>query len=237
VYISLVIIECLILLTISIITLILSRNNSDSDKEDEHEISRYGATVAVTCTLGFLYFSVESIYTESLFQFWASIVSHLLITVYICYHYFIDNLGSLFHSISLTLLILVLVFQSVYAIIARKVHRSFGWQIYSCIGANLLLKRVYKTYLIYNSLLKLDCFLTVLLVMLSAFFLYRESVEFALNILILVLSLIWLMVGMQCCKKESKSLLFFFLILSQFQPIFIAWKLFSIGTNRDEYPH
>ena len=77
----------------------------------------------------------------------------------------------------------------------RSVHATFGWRLYKHIGGNVHLQECYKTYQIFLSLLKLDLFLGALLVILAYFYLLSDEVELITNIIALVVTAGWALLG------------------------------------------
>jgi hypothetical protein len=75
VYASLVIFECLALVGLATSAMWFSDNEPTS--------VLYVAIICIFATLGFLYFALDAILLENIFQFWASIVVHIMIAFYI----------------------------------------------------------------------------------------------------------------------------------------------------------
>ena len=90
---------------------------------------------------------------------------------------------------------------------APFVHATFGWRLYkrSGIGGNVQLRKYYKTYSIFFSLLKLDLFLGVLLVMLGYFFFSEPETEFILTCFAMALTFLWAALGWRAVRTELRS--------------------------------
>ncbi|CAH1762420.1 12284_t:CDS:2 [Entrophospora sp. SA101] len=58
-----------------------------------------------------------------------------------------------------------------------KLYQHFGWNIYKKIGANIQMQAMYRTYLVFLLLIKLDTFLLLGFQILTLSFLFSENVE------------------------------------------------------------
>jgi len=139
-YVTLVSIECLCLVAVCGLSVLFS----DEEEGKKNEI--FNISVAcIFATLGFLFFALDSILLENIFQFWASICVHVLITAYVVWHYFGGSIGRVFEQMSLYLMIGVATCQIVYLVMAPFVQGAFGWRLYKRVGGNVALQEIYRT--------------------------------------------------------------------------------------------
>ncbi len=191
--------------------------------------SHKSSLISLASTLGFLYFSFDAVIRESRFQFLSSISSHLLIVLYVCYHYFTGNLDefSLFQSVSLMLAILIVTCQLVYLGMANAILRSFGWRIFKDIGSSdIQLARMYEVYLLFLTLLKVNAFLSSLLLIFAAVQFSGNWTEIGLLCLVGFSIVIILLIGLIAVQAENRALLNTFMFLEiSLVPAFMSWKL------------
>ena len=72
---------------------------------------------------------------------------------------------------------------------------EFGWRRYKRVGTNPELLKIYKTASIFFSLIKMDLFMSVLLIIMASFFLFSTTLQIALNVVALCFSFILALLG------------------------------------------
>lgn len=63
-----------------------------------------------------------------------------------------------FSSLDIPLVVVLMIFGFIMAFLSWKLYRQFGWNIYKKIGGDIHKQAMFRTYLIYVMLLKLDLF-------------------------------------------------------------------------------
>ncbi|CAB4392497.1 unnamed protein product [Rhizophagus irregularis] len=63
-----------------------------------------------------------------------------------------------FSSLDIPLVVVLMIFGFIMAFLSWKLYRQFGWNIYKKIGGDIQKQAMFRTYLIYVMLLKLDLF-------------------------------------------------------------------------------
>jgi Flp pilus assembly pilin Flp len=184
----LVVVESVSLLSLCVISLLYAKS---SDDEDATSVE-YTSVTAMVATTALLYFSLDSILLENIFQFAASQIMHMLIVAYVAWHYAVTGLGKLYDTISLYVLIGVCAFQLAYLVLIYPVSQAFGWREYKKLGSSVTIRPLYRTATIFFTLLKLDFALGVLLLLLAAFYLLKDATQIALNTLAMFFTLLWL---------------------------------------------
>lgn len=203
--------------------------------QDEPDDVRYVAITAIAATLGFLYFALDSILLENQFQFWASIVCHLLIDLFVIYNYVGQVTESrLFKKASLGLMIAVSICQATYIALGPYVNNSFGWFIYKRVGPNPHEQELYRTAQVFFSVLKLDFLLNVILVLLASFYLYSAWQQYVLNIGASALTFAWAIMGFLAVRRENLRLVYLFVACALVEPAYIAYKFYAVFSKTDE---
>lgn len=186
--------------------------------------------MAIVASCALLYFSLDSILLENIFQFYCSLALHALITAYVIWHYLGngDDLGVMYNRISLWVMVGVCTFQLAYLLLAYPVKETFGWRLYKKIGGNVAIRPLYRTASIFFSLMKLDFALGVILVLLAIFYLLTDAVQIALNVLACVVTLGWLLLGFAFVQRESRRLAPWFFLFATLEPAFLIYKLVAM---------
>jgi len=163
---------------------------------------------------------------------------HALITTYVAWHHYLDDLGELFHNYSFAMMIVTFVLQGIYTIMAPFVKQAFGWRLYkrAGIGGNIPLQKYYKTYAIFFSLLKMDLFMGVLLVVLGYFFFSEPTAELILTSFAMAATFVWAFLGWRAVRHENRPLLVLVGLLGVIEPAFISFKLWEMWTHPNRFP-
>jgi len=245
IYALLVVIECVSLLSLCVISLLYARSSHDNDATSVE----YTSVTAMVSTAALLYFSLDAILLENIFQFAAAQIMHMLIVAYVAWHYAVTGLGRLYDRISLYVMIGVCAFQLAYLVLWYPVAQAFGWRLYKKLGSSAAIRPLYKTATIFFTLLKLDFALGLILLLLAAFYLLHDAVQIALNALAMFFTLCWLLVGFQFVQRESPRLAPIFFLFAPLEPIYLIYKLWEMkheaatnhsggtsGDDSDKYP-
>jgi len=215
---------------ICLIGLFISMLNSTDDSD-----TIYTAISSIATTLGFLYFALDSILLENIFQFAVSIVCHILISIYAVYNYYYGNMpNDTIRLMSMCIAIGTWCMQLIYFGLAYFVKESFGWRLYKRVGGNSALQANYQTSQIFFSLLKLDFLLAVLLELLASFFLYDSQVELVGNIIAILLSFLWIFFGYFGVRGENVKLMYAFAVFAIAEPVYIIVKFVDFNEDHSQ---
>lgn len=142
--------------------------------------------------------------------------------------------------------IVVIVFMSIFAVVwaylALRLYRLFGWKLYKEIGADVSIMKSLKLYHIYMMLLKLDVFFFfgfdiqfLVLVLISR---PGRSVDTSVTIvhvaLVIPLTIALLAVAFFAIRRESRNLTYITLVGFLAGIIFLIAKLVEVWTNPDQ---
>lgn len=233
-YAGLVILESLCLLVLASLSLWYAHTHAN-EEEDANSVE-YTSIVAIVASLALLYFALDSILLENVFQFYVSQFMHGMITGYVIYHYLGNggDLGLMYNRISLYVMIGVCIFQGAYLALLIPVQRQFGWRLYKKIGGNMSIRPLYRDATILFSLLKLDFALGLMLVLLAVFYLVSDPIQIVLNILACVMTLVWLILGFTFVQRESHKLGIIFFMFATLEPAFVIYKLIAMKLNNPD---
>lgn len=124
IYAALVLVETVALGALCVASLIYAR--AHRDQEVDAESVEYTSIVALVASVALLYFSLDSILLENIFQFFAAQLLHGLICAYVIWHYTSTGLGALYDRISLWVMVAVCTFQLAYILLMYPVTHTFG---------------------------------------------------------------------------------------------------------------
>lgn len=124
IYAALVLVETIALGALCIASLIYAR--AHRNEEVDAESVEYTSIVALVASVALLYFSLDSILLENIFQFFAAQLLHGLICAYVIWHYTSTGLGALYDRISLWVMVAVCTFQLAYILLMYPVTHTFG---------------------------------------------------------------------------------------------------------------
>lgn len=151
--------------------------------------------------------------------------------VFECFHN-PTALGPVWHAMRFPAMAVKCVFQVAYLSFFFHVNESFGFFAYKVVGADARLVRLFEWYRAFLSLLKIDlfCFL-LLLLMAKLFVLDTEVVDFGLGIAGLAFSFVFAFVGWWAITHEMRWLTLLFLAASALQPAYVAYKLYILDVT------
>jgi len=195
----------------------------------------YVSVLCVVASFGFLYFAIDAILLENIFQYRAAWFIHGLIWIYIIWNYSYADYGDFYKQVSLGLVIVCGVFQLIYLILHKFVNDSFGYYVYKRISANPELQELYGTASTFFTYLKLDLATGILLLLLASFYLFSEIQELILNAFAYVFTVVWAMMGAVCVREENTKLMRAFFVFATIEPAYVIYKLVAIEVTSD-YP-
>jgi hypothetical protein len=187
-YLALVSVESLFLLACAIWVLSHLDYNSLSDRRSEaYQLLSYGC-LAIFVTLILEYFAMDSVLSESIFQFWASFAVSVLICCLVVVHTFV---GQAFSKLFAIMSFVVCTFQVLFFALAKPVHTDLAFRVFKRIGANLVMKEMLRTQQIFFTFLKLDFAIFALTFLFAGLLLENLSFRLYLIISAAVFSAIW----------------------------------------------
>uniref|UniRef100_A0A1D1Z204 UPF0658 Golgi apparatus membrane protein C23H3.04 n=1 Tax=Anthurium amnicola TaxID=1678845 RepID=A0A1D1Z204_9ARAE len=136
-------------------------------------------------------------------------------------------------------LILMLGFAAASIVFGYKLYKQFGWNIYKEIGANIQMQRMYRTYLVFLLLLKLDLLLLMGFQILNLVFLFSDEEEEQTQTIIIqsiMVASVIPIVGLALwgVRRENKVAMFIFAVASGITIINFLYILAKFIINRDE---
>jgi len=201
---------------------------------------RFTAILGVYSSIAFLYFAWDSVAKENAFQYISSVLMHVLMFIYVLWHYITESLGEIYKRYSLALLIVVSVFQLFYILLMPGLHSSFGWRLYRRVGASIPLQQMYRTAHMVFALLRIDVAMSGLLFLLASFYLFESNVstEGSLNIVGMILSVLWVFAARHAIRNESRRLFWICAGFSLIEPTYILYKFaqLNLSSYYRDYP-
>lgn len=136
-------------------------------------------------------------------------------------------------------LVLMIGFTSASIVFGYKLYKQFGWNIYKEIGANIQMQRMYRTYLVFLLLLKLDLLLLMGFQILNLVFLFSDAENQTTTIIIqsIMVASVIPIVGLALwgVRKENKVAMFIFALACGATIVNFLFILAKFIINRDEY--
>ncbi|KAM9989332.1 hypothetical protein ACTFIY_005359 [Dictyostelium cf. discoideum] len=203
--------------------------------DDNVKISILG----LSCSLFLFYYSFDSIWKENKFQLFLFILIMSTISMggtYQFYHIWTFN-RDVINSIRF---ISVLVFIPLNIILGIFSYKKFGWKLYRKIGTSIELRKLYKNYQIFLSLIKIDVFISGLVVSNLILFYLNHIYEIYIDVSVFLLNFVWALIGYHGIKKEDKKVFKIFLCTSWITVGFYIWRMTLIildlvnGSNAED---
>ncbi|RHZ61846.1 hypothetical protein Glove_345g26 [Diversispora epigaea] len=122
--------------------------------------------------------------------------------------------------------------------LGHKLYKQFGWNIYKKIGANIQTQKMYRTYLVFLLLLKLDFFLLMSFQILNLVFLFGDASHNTRSIILQSIMVV-LVVPMVCLalwgvRTENKVAMIIYVLASVVTIINFIYILAEFIIKRDE---
>lgn len=198
-----------------------------------HSPSSYFYTsLVIFVALCLLYFAVDAVVQENIFQLIAFLVVSVLLTVAV-----IGNFATKFNSegksigewiplISLT--VIEIIFQVLFFLLAIPVSRAFGWKVFKIVGTNKKLVGLYHVYEIWCSVLKIDMLLTLSIGLMGGFFIIFKTITLVFFTVCLTGNLILSFVSIWASRREIRPLLIVFILWTIALPGYLFYKLVMV---------
>ena len=168
IYIVLLLLESFVLIGTAVCALISVYTWERPPDDDGRSVSLSvvnTALVAITATCGMLYFGLDALRLQHRFQLFAAIGAHTSIVFFVFIHWRSSDLGVWFRRVSGGTLVMVCVCEVAYIGLSVPVLKSFGRRMFDRLrSSSVAMSAMYQTAAIYFSLLKIDCYLQLLLV-------------------------------------------------------------------------
>ncbi|KAI8338144.1 hypothetical protein BC941DRAFT_424703 [Chlamydoabsidia padenii] len=117
----------------------------------------------------------------------------------------------------------------VYLYLGARLYQEFGWKIYRAIGADPEIRNMYRWYQILLSLLKLDMFFFLAYsIQYLVLVLQMNDYEFALTIVALPLTCIFLILIVYAVRHESKYMVYLFFVGLAAGCAYFSFKIFRM---------
>ncbi|RIA88095.1 hypothetical protein C1645_775844 [Glomus cerebriforme] len=135
-------------------------------------------------------------------------------------------------------IVLLIGFAAASIVFGYKLYKQFGWNIYKKIGANIQMQRMYRTYLVFLLLLKLDLLLLMGFQILNLVFLFSDDTDQTQTIIVqsIMVASVIPMVGLALwgVRRENKVAMIIFAIASGITIGNFLYILAKFIINRDE---
>jgi len=205
----------------------------------------YLNSLMIFITLLMLYFSFEAVIQENEFQLAGSLITGFLVgcrTVYTLVKVIIDMTKSkpstsdiLVNSFTIFVpTSTVLLCQVVMVLIVIPVFRSFGWKFYRMVGASPELIKFYRCYIIYVTMIKIDCLSLVSLFVSGLFFInftwWYSYVGFAVGVVSsIIANPLSISLGVQ---REYHVIQILFTVFCLGLPGYLIFKIVDLWTDK-----
>lgn len=205
-------------------------------KNEQNTAALYGI-IAIYCSVVFVYFSFDSIISENRFQFFASLVTAITYTVLVGYKTFSnpESLGTFWMQWRYYIFAVKSFFTVLYIALFKCTIDTFGFYEYKIASADAHLQELYSHFRVFLSLLKVDLFFVILLLMLGSFFLFSGATEgtVVVDAIALGATLLWTLVGWYSVVKELRRANAVFLALAIIEPIFVGYTITNYVNHPD----
>ncbi|CAO3600023.1 unnamed protein product [Absidia cylindrospora] len=117
----------------------------------------------------------------------------------------------------------------VYLYLGARLYQEFGWKIYRAIGADPDIRNMYRWYQILLSLLKLDIFFFLAYsIQYLVLVLQMTDYEFALTIVALPVTCLFLLLVVYAVRHESKYMIYLFFLGLAAGLAYFSFKIFRM---------
>eukprot|EP00003_Mantamonas_plastica_P021181 TRINITY_DN3422_c2_g1_i2.p1 TRINITY_DN3422_c2_g1~~TRINITY_DN3422_c2_g1_i2.p1 ORF type:complete len:295 (-),score=92.01 TRINITY_DN3422_c2_g1_i2:352-1236(-) len=204
------------------------------DRNDTRQV--YTSTLIIISAVIFTYFAFDGVRKENVYEHFCFLLMTLFIGFYIIYTYFAYDKKEtdIVYTIRLGA---VALFEPINLVLGWKIYNNFGWRVYKEIGANVKFHDMFREYQIFFALLKIDWAIAILLVLMSAFFLFNmEDWELYADIVACVVMLLWGGMGWRGVQSEESGFMYVFSAMWVVYPIYIIWKIQEFFFAPNLYP-
>eukprot|EP00033_Pygsuia_biforma_P001201 GCRY01001364.1.p1 GENE.GCRY01001364.1~~GCRY01001364.1.p1 ORF type:complete len:295 (+),score=17.64 GCRY01001364.1:159-1043(+) len=215
-------------------TVILFGLNIVPATDHDNPLTQFFSILLMLSLIFINYFAFDGVLNENIIQVIACVGLTGVVAFYGIFQFIVvENLNEVLKTIQL---VVVIVFFLIYIYVGWKVYLEFGWRIYKKIGANPHMRSLYRVFQIFLTVLKLDCAMAViLLIMASVFFLDFEDSEVYLNIVALCITFAWALCGWLSIKNENMKQAYFFFVFSIAEPIYILYKIVRFYKDPEDF--
>eukprot|EP01084_Bolivina_argentea_P254940 428702_1 len=195
------------------------------------DVSNIYGSLSIYVALCFLWFMLQGALKENTIQLICSILSAVLVTMYLVWFYLIDNS----HPIVASLAFGSACFCVLYLIIAPCVVKKFGWYRYNkSQTTNKHIMKIYLTYQKWISMLLMDAEVCIMLVLLVTFELkHKNQLGYIGNISCILFEVLWVTLGIRAVRAEHKLTTQGFMCCTIFLIIYICVICYWIATDQE----
>ncbi|OMJ24833.1 UPF0658 Golgi apparatus membrane protein [Smittium culicis] len=176
-----------------------------------------------TATFFMIYLYIEAIIQENTLQIFTFILFHVYTLLYGVLMYFhkisntpTDVLDTITEDSKPYLIAVPCILSTTlgfWIYISFKLYGIFGWEMYKLIGANVLFRDMYKQYLLFVQLLKMDFYFFVTFAsQYVLLILHSGDIELPITVALVPISLVTLIIAVYALKRESRFLMWIFIL-------------------------
>lgn len=227
--------QSVLLIVFSVASMVISTQTGLTDPNHDKLLRKdvaYGLVVIVS-TFFFAYFAFDGVLNENKFEMTAFALVSILLTLRIIFAFAVldpnvTEVPAIANRwMTLAVMVVVCVLQVFLVWLFVKTWKHFGWKLYRTVGANKSLITYFMKYQIFLSMLKIDVQFGLSLVLLAGFFLFdpASSTALWLNVVYVVISIVWAVLGWQMVIREIKVGMVFFFLFAVAEPAYIIYKV------------
>jgi len=191
----------------------------------------YYVVLIILTAIAMLYFAVESIFYENTFQ----LVGYYILTLSILINMTIAIAVDYFSFGVMFALVTTIFWNILCVLIVYPLFKSFGWKLFRSVGTNRNMISLYRNYQAFLTILKIDIFSIISIIMLLYFFVIFEDnwtiASYSLYAFVFFLSILFIPVIIFGVRKEYKTIVALYAFFSLIIPIYLIYKGIDIWVN------
>ncbi|ORX61031.1 hypothetical protein BCR36DRAFT_341197 [Piromyces finnis] len=216
-------------------------HNDELDNENEKNITPLPLYlfIFITSELFLIYVTYDALYHNNNIEIIGSASYNLLnsfyslIQAYQLYKYFTESCFNRIKIYTYIIPSICFIYATIHIYLAYKLCLEFGWSIYKSIGADPKLRKIFRIYEIFITLVKYDFFFFVSYSLQLIFLILKnDDPEKYITIGLILLSLIVLYLSIKYIKEEQKNLTKFILLCFILEVCYFIFKLIRMNTTK-----